>query len=153
MVFQWWRCGSWWRWCVVEVCHIGFDVIFLSEPADSVGVTQFLVIHQEVNHATLRATAETLVAVALGIDHKRADMPVIVKWTEAEIAHALLLQFDVGEVADDLLNLRRVENLVDDMLFDFLCHRGEMGCNRLSAFIYYTKALRFGIEKGSGLIY
>ena len=34
---QRWRCRTWWRWCIIEVCHIGFDVIFLSEPADSVG--------------------------------------------------------------------------------------------------------------------
>ena len=74
--------------------------------------------HQEVNDSTLLATAEALEALFLGIDHEAADVPVIVERAIAQIPHALFLQLDVVEVADDLLNLRGIQNAVDNQFVD-----------------------------------
>ena len=76
-------------------------------------------LHQEVNNSTLLATAEALEALFLGIDHERADVPVIVERAQTKVPHALLLKRH--EVTYDLLNLRRVQNAFDDVFLDF-CH-------------------------------
>ena len=73
---------------------------------------------QELDHAALRAAGEALEALFLGIDHERADVPVIVERAITQIPHALLLQLDVVEVADDLLNLRGIQHAVDDQFVD-----------------------------------
>ena len=67
---------------------------------------------QELHHASLFTTYEALEALLFRVDHERTDMTVSVEWAQAEIAHALL--FQVHEVADDLLNLRSVQNPLYD---------------------------------------
>ena len=72
---------------------------------------------QELNHASLLATYEALEALLFRVDHKGTDVAVSVKRAQAEIAHALLLQ--LHEVADDLLNLRSVQNPIYDDFVDY----------------------------------
>ena len=67
---------------------------------------------QELDHASLLTTYEAFEALFLGVDHEGTEVAVSVKRAQSEITNSLL--FQVHEVADDLLNLRSVQNPLYD---------------------------------------
>ena len=78
-------------------------------------------IHHEVHDTALGSALEALVAVTLWIYHERTDVPVIVERAEPQVSDTFFLQ--VNEVANDLLNLRGVQNLLDDEFVDSFAHK------------------------------
>ena len=82
--------------------------------------------HEEVDNAALGSALEALEAVALGVDHERTQVTVVVEGTQPQVAHTLLLQ--VNEVANDLLNPGSVKDALDNDFVDFR-HEDEMKCN------------------------
>ena len=84
--------------------------------------------HQELNHPTLRATAEAPVTVAFWINDEGTEVLIVVEWAKGFIPNACLLQsrFVLRAVAseavlNDLLDPGCIENLIDDF-FSYFCH-------------------------------
>ena len=82
--------------------------------------------HQELHHATLGTAGEALVAVALRIDDKRTERTVIMERAQSLVSDPCLLQSGAvvrsitsEAVLNHLLDLRRIKNLVDNLLVDF----------------------------------
>jgi len=76
--------------------------------------------HQELDHTTFLATLETFIAVLFRVHHKAANVPVIVERAKPKVSDTLL--FQRNEVAYDVLNLRGVQNLLDDEFVDSFAH-------------------------------
>ena len=72
--------------------------------------------HQKLDHATLGTTYETLETLFTRINHERTGMPNIMKWAAAYVADSLL--FQVNEITYDILDVRSVDDPVDDVLFN-----------------------------------
>ena len=95
-------------------------------------------LHQKLYNATLRAAAEALVTVAFWIDDEGTERSVIMERAQGLIPHARLLQSGAvaraitsEAVLNYLLDLRRIKNLVDNLLVDFRHSRNIVKLKRM----------------------
>ena len=94
--------------------------------------------HQELHHATLRATAKAFITVALRVNNKRSERTVIMERAQSLVSDPCLLQSGAvaraitsEAVLNHLLDLRRIKNLVDNLLVDFRHSRNIVKLKRM----------------------
>ena len=128
---RWHGLGSWWRWRVVQRHVIHWLVELLAQPADSVGVTEPFVLHEELDSVALLVAHEAAVGVAASVvgDGRRTDdevavVLVVMERAKARHVHARLAKRH--EVANHVLNLHGILHAPDGHLVDFR-HGLEMG--------------------------
>ena len=98
---------------VGQFLFLYLDIIFLRQPAQSLGIGDLLVLHQEVNGRTTLSTGKTLTDLLRGRHHKRRRR-IVMKRTQALVVHPRLPQRD--ELPHHVNNVRGVHNLINSCL-------------------------------------